>query len=166
LVFLDIYLIFRKYGRCLKGSGQDMQGEGDDHCELCGSPGGELVWQDALCRVVSVADPDYPGFCRVILNRHEREMTDIPDAERQRVMRVVFAVEKALRKLYQPDKVNLASFGNMTPHVHWHVIPRWNNDRHFPHPVWGTAQRVNVPMRRVVGSHLLYREIVAALDAV
>jgi diadenosine tetraphosphate (Ap4A) HIT family hydrolase len=54
----------------------------------------------------------------------------------------------------------------MTPHVHWHVIPRWNNDRHFPHPVWGTAQRVNVPMRRVVGSHLLYREIVAALDAV
>jgi diadenosine tetraphosphate (Ap4A) HIT family hydrolase len=143
-----------------------MQGERDDHCELCGSPGGELVWQDALCRVVSVADPDYPGFCRVILNRHEREMTDIPDAERQRVMRVVFAVEKALRKLYQPDKVNLASFGNMTPHVHWHVIPRWNNDRHFPHPVWGTAQRVNVPMRRVVGSHLLYREIVAALDAV
>jgi diadenosine tetraphosphate (Ap4A) HIT family hydrolase len=136
------------------------------HCELCGSPGGELIWQDSLCRVVRVADPDYPGFCRVILNHHVREMTDLPLAERQRVMGVVFSIETTLRRLYQPDKINLASFGNMTPHVHWHIIPRWDNDRHFPHPVWGTAQRVNTPRRHIVGNHQLCKEISAALDAV
>ncbi|MDP2246595.1 MAG: HIT family protein, partial [Nitrosomonadales bacterium] len=45
------------------------------NCELCMTPGGELIWQDALCRVVRVDDVDYPGFCRVILNRHVKEMT-------------------------------------------------------------------------------------------
>lgn len=124
-----------------------------------------MIWQDALCRVVAVAEPDYPGFCRVILHRHEREMTDLPSGERQRLMRVVFAVETALRRLHQPDKINLASFGNMTPHVHWHVIPRWENDRHFPHPIWGTAQRVNTPERNIVDRRQLCKEIVAALEA-
>lgn len=138
----------------------------DDHCEFCGSPGGELIWQDALCRVVSVADANYPGFCRVILNRHEREMTDLSVTERHQVMRIVFAAEAALRRMYQPDKINLASFGNMTPHVHWHVIPRWDNDLHFPHPVWGTAQRVNAPKRNKVGSRQLCTEIVAALGTI
>ncbi len=123
-----------------------------DACELCRSPGGELVWEDALCRVVRVADPDYPGFCRVILQRHAREMSDLPLNEQQQLMRVVFAVESALRCLYQPDKINLASFGNMTPHVHWHVIPRWSDDRHFPNPVWGTAYREKSSARAVVST--------------
>jgi len=56
-------------------------------------------------------------------------------------MRVVFAVEAALRECLNPDKINLASFGNVVPHVHWHVIPRWRDDRFFPEPVWGAVQR-------------------------
>lgn len=141
-----------------------MQGKHDGHCELCGSPGGELIWEDALCRVVSVADPDYPGFCRVILNRHAREMTDLPAAEQQQLMRIVFAVETVVRRLYHPDKINLASFGNLTPHIHWHIIPRWENDRHFPHPVWGTPQRVNTPPRTTVDRRQLNSELVAVLS--
>jgi diadenosine tetraphosphate (Ap4A) HIT family hydrolase len=132
-------------------------------CELCDSPGGEQVWEDKLCRVVRVADTDYPGFCRVILNRHSREMTDLGEAERTHVMRIVFAVESALRTLYQPDKINLASFGNVVPHVHWHVIPRWRDDRHFPQPVWGTPQRVASPARLAVSNRRLGDEIAARL---
>jgi diadenosine tetraphosphate (Ap4A) HIT family hydrolase len=40
-----------------------------------------------------------------------------------------------------PDKINLASLGNMTPHLHWHVIPRFKQDKHFPQPIWGVPQR-------------------------
>jgi diadenosine tetraphosphate (Ap4A) HIT family hydrolase len=105
-----------------------------------------VLWRDGFCRVVLVGDPDYPGFCRVILERHAREMTDLGEAERARLMRVVFAVEAALRELLHPDKVNLASLGNVVPHLHWHVIPRFQADRHFPSPVWGTPQRA--PPRR------------------
>jgi diadenosine tetraphosphate (Ap4A) HIT family hydrolase len=110
-------------------------------CELCRADGGAVLWRDGFCRVVLVGDADYPGFCRVILRRHVREMTDLEAPERARLMQVVFAVEAALRACVRPDKINLASFGNVVPHLHWHVIPRFAADRHFPAPVWAAAQR-------------------------
>ena len=119
-------------------------------CELCSATGGSLLWQNDLCRVVSVDDGDYPGFIRVIATRHVREMTDLTEAERNALMGAVFAVEAAMRETMQPDKMNLASLGNMTPHVHWHVIPRFRDDRHFPGPVWSQPKReAVVPAERV-----------------
>ncbi len=110
-------------------------------CELCSAAGGEVLWQDAACRVVLVADPDYAGYCRVIWGAHVREMTDLAAAEQQHCMRVVFAVEQALRSALKPHKINLASLGNLTPHLHWHVIPRYEDDAHFPHSIWGERVR-------------------------
>jgi diadenosine tetraphosphate (Ap4A) HIT family hydrolase len=110
-------------------------------CEFCEAPGGPVLWRNALCRIVRADEPDYPGFCRVILERHATELTQLAAAERQELMRVVFAVEEAVRETMQPDKVNVASLGNMTPHVHWHVIPRYRDDRHFPSPIWAAPQR-------------------------
>lgn len=110
-------------------------------CELCTSTGGERLWQNALCRIVAVDDHDYPGFCRVILNRHVAEMSDLPTDDQLALMRIVVAVEAAIRDVVGPDKINLASLGNMVPHVHWHIIPRWREDRCFPNPIWAPAQR-------------------------
>lgn len=110
-------------------------------CELCESDGGELLWRDRQCRVVHVNEAGYPGFCRVIWNAHVREMTDLDVSERAHLMRVVFTLEGALRELLHPDKINLASLGNMTPHLHWHVIPRFKGDPHFPNPIWGAQVR-------------------------
>jgi diadenosine tetraphosphate (Ap4A) HIT family hydrolase len=114
-------------------------------CELCEGDGGELVWRDSNCRVVLVSEPDYPGFCRAIWNAHVKEMTDLGLAERDHLMSVVFAVESALREAARPDKINLASLGNATPHLHWHVIPRFRGDPHFPNPVWGATLRLSDP---------------------
>lgn len=135
---------------------------GHQTCELCVSPGGRILWQSPALRVVRVDDPHYPGFCRVIWNGHVREMSDLGPVDRDRLMHVVFAVEAVVRKLFAPDKINLASFGNMVPHVHWHVIPRWRDDRHFPEPVWGKVQRENDAQRPVVGD----AEIAEALSLV
>lgn len=110
-------------------------------CELCEQTGGQLVWKNELARVVLIDDEDYPGFCRVILNRHQAEMTDLSPAERHGLMALVFAVEDVLRAVLRPTKINLASLGNMVPHVHWHVIPRFEEDAHFPQPIWGTRRR-------------------------
>jgi len=110
-------------------------------CPLCDTPTGTVLWQNACCRVVHVDEPDYPGFLRVILNAHVKEMTDLPTADQAALMRVVFAAEAALRDVLAPDKVNLASLGNLVPHLHWHVIPRFADDPHFPNPVWGARLR-------------------------
>ena len=56
-------------------------------------------------------------------------------------MEAVTLVEKLLREHLQPTKINLATLGNVVPHLHWHVIARFDWDSHFPNPVWGAALR-------------------------
>ncbi|MDY0011501.1 MAG: HIT family protein [Rhodocyclaceae bacterium] len=110
-------------------------------CPLCQRSDENLIWQDQACRVIRVEDPAYPAFLRVIWHQHVQEMSDLALADRRHLMNVVLAAEEALRSLVNPVKINLASFGNQVPHLHWHVIPRHPQDRHFPEPVWGTPQR-------------------------
>ncbi len=110
-------------------------------CPLCDVPGETVLWQDTFCRVILADEADYPGFLRVIVNAHVKEMSDLPATDQDNLMRVVFAAEAVLRKVMQPDKINLASLGNVVPHVHWHVIPRYEDDPHFPNPVWGARLR-------------------------
>ena len=107
-------------------------------CVFCDGVGGDLVWRDARCRVVLTSEP-FSGFCRVIWNAHVREMTDLAAPDRTHFMHVVHAVESALRARLTPIKMNLASLGNQTPHLHWHVIPRFADDSHFPNAVWAAA---------------------------
>jgi diadenosine tetraphosphate (Ap4A) HIT family hydrolase len=110
-------------------------------CPLCTTLGGALLWRDDHLRVVLVDEPDYPGFCRVIWSAHLQEMTDLASADRDHLMAAVFEVEALLRGVLKPDKINLASLGNLVPHLHWHVIARWRDDAHFPGPIWGERLR-------------------------
>jgi len=110
-------------------------------CELCSTAGGRLIFDNGRTRVVVVDEPGYPGFIRVIWNEHVREITDLAADERAALMRVVFAVEQVQRSVLAPDKMNVASLGNMTPHLHWHLIPRYADDAHFPGPIWSERRR-------------------------
>jgi len=97
---------------------------------------GELIWRGDDCRVILVNDPDLPGFCRVIWNYHVAEMSDLSYGEREHLMTLVFVVEEGIRHVMQPDKVNIAALGNMVPHIHWHIIPRFKDDAFYPGSVW------------------------------
>lgn len=116
------------------------------NCPLCSPDAERILWKDGRCRVIVADDPDYAGFLRVIWHAHVAEMSDLSRADRNHLMDVVFATETALRETMQPAKINLASLGNVVPHLHWHVIARFADDRHFPQPIWGTPQRT--PERR------------------
>ncbi len=134
------------------------------NCPFCQTDGGELLWRDASLRVVLADEAGYPGFCRVIWHAHVAEMSDLGAAGQQHVMQAVFALERAQRRILAPDKVNLASLGNQVPHVHWHVIPRYRDDAHFPGSVWSTPQRQIAPSALSARQSLLpaLREAVAA----
>lgn len=110
-------------------------------CELCAGDGGEVLYRDADLRIVLVDDAQHPGFCRVVWHAHVKEMTDLSPAARSAMMAAVWQVEAALREVMQPAKINLACLGNMTPHLHWHVIPRFADDAQFPAPVWAETRR-------------------------
>ena len=133
-------------------------------CELCDRTGGELLWQGARLRVVYVEEPGYPGFCRVIWEAHVKEMTDLSEDDRVHLMEAVFAVESVLREHLEPDKINLASLGNVVPHLHWHVIPRYLDDPHFPQPIWSSPQRAVNPRPSRHSTAALASAIAAALE--
>lgn len=132
-------------------------------CPLCANLGGELVWQGPDHRVILADEPRHPGFCRVIWTAHVREMSDLSPADAARLMTTVLTVERVLRAQLSPDKVNLASLGNLVPHLHWHVIPRWRDDSHFPDPVWALQRRE--PTARAFDRDALVAMLRAALAA-
>ena len=110
-------------------------------CAICNSNEGEIIWTDNTLRVVLIDHPEYKGYCRVELINHQKEMTDLDESLQFNIMRCVFKVEEILRKIFNPDKINLASLGNKTPHIHWHIIPRFKEDPHFPNSHWGEKLR-------------------------
>ena len=109
-------------------------------CELCELAPPRIVAHEKFS-VILADDANYPGFARVIWNEHVREMSDLADADRLLVNDAVWKVEQAVREVMQPLKVNVASLGNVVPHLHWHIIPRYADDAHFPAPVWASAAR-------------------------
>ena len=110
-------------------------------CPLCEADGGELVWMGDRARVILVEHDRFPGFCRIVWNDHAAELTDLDDGDQAWLMRLVARVERVVREVMTPDKVNLAAFGNMVPHLHWHIIPRYRWDTHFPEAIWAAPQR-------------------------
>ena len=110
---------------------------GNKTCELCSPSGEDLIWSDEFCRVIRVDEKNHPVFLRVITQAHVAELSDLSSEYRNRLMHVVYVVEQGLRQLLNPTKINLASFGNVVPHLHWHVIPRFDHDPHYPNPIWG-----------------------------
>lgn len=135
------------------------------HCPLC-QPLTAVVWADARLAVVAVDDAAYPGYTRVIWQRHQAEMTDLSRAERDWVMAVVWCVESVLRQEVAPHKVNVAALGNMVPHLHWHIIPRWPDDPHFPDAIWAAPHRPLAPRPCVSGQLARYHARLAQqLDA-
>ena len=110
-------------------------------CPLCAEDGGALVWRGERLRVIRAQEAGFPAFYRVVWNAHVAEFSDLAAADRVHCMEAVALVDQALRQHLSPTKVNIAALGNMVPHLHWHVIARFDWDSHFPAPVWAAAQR-------------------------
>ncbi|MDQ1268028.1 MAG: hypothetical protein QG560_671 [Campylobacterota bacterium] len=76
------------------------------------------------------------------------ELGDVPKELRTRLWEVFDVIEHEMREYYNPKKINMASFANMLPRVHIHVMARFENDSYFPNPMWGEKLReakLNLP---------------------
>jgi len=111
------------------------------NCPLCDADGGLLIFKNDQFRVIQAVEVGFPAFYRVVWNAHVAEFSDLSPDERNACMNAVVLIEKTLREQLQPTKINLAALGNAVPHLHWHVIARFEGDSHFPASVWAAPQR-------------------------
>lgn len=138
-------------------------------CQLCMPDPAKILWGNKWFYAIDAGTPDYPAYIRLISRRHVPEMSDLSDAEREYLWRLLNAAEQAMRQYVKPDKVNYAQFGNMVPHLHWHLIGRWRGDAAFPDNSWLPKVR-EVPEEtaraRRVAAQTFLKALPAALDAV
>jgi len=88
------------------------------------------------CYVMLNRDQFFPGYCFVLTKSHVTELFHLDAATRNSVMAEVNAVAAALYSLFQPTKINYELLGNMVPHMHWHVVPRFSSEPLWPRPIW------------------------------
>ena len=100
-----------------------------------------LVFRHEKFRIIQADEAGFPAFYRVVWTQHTAEFSDLSSEDRNICMNAVVLVENLLRSELQPLKVNLAALGNAVPHLHWHVIARFDWDSHFPAPVWAAPVR-------------------------
>ncbi len=108
-------------------------------CPLCNPANENVIFQNDFVRVILV--DEIPGYVRVITQKHVKEFSDLSDEEAVNLTMLVKKIEKIIIETLNPDKVNIASLGNMVPHMHVHIIPRFKNDPWWPGATFCEKQR-------------------------
>ena len=88
------------------------------------------------CRVLLNRDQFFPGYTFVFSRGHVTELFHLDRDRRTAVMEEVASVASALFTLFGADKINYELLGNMVPHMHWHIVPRFRGDPLWPRPIW------------------------------
>lgn len=80
-------------------------------------------------------------WLKIFTQEPHKEFSDCSEETRQEIFRLLTIIEKEMIAYFQPEKINIASFANYLPHVHWHIMARFKTDSYFPEPMWGEKQR-------------------------
>jgi diadenosine tetraphosphate (Ap4A) HIT family hydrolase len=78
----------------------------------------------------------FRGYTFVTCKKHVKELYHLPLDERLKFCEEMIEVAAALGKVFHPDKINYELLGNVSPHLHWHLIPRYKSDPLWGQPVW------------------------------
>lgn len=101
-------------------------------------------------------------WLKIFTKEPYKELGDIPKELRIKLWEVYDIIEIEMKNYYNPAKINMASFGNMLPRVHIHVMARFKDDSYFPNPMWGEKLReaeFNLPDEKE-----FYKRVREALD--
>ena len=101
-------------------------------------------------------------WLKIFTKEPYKELGNVPKNLRKRLWDVYDVIEEEMINYYSPKKINMASFANMLPRVHIHVMARFEEDSYFPNPMWGEKLReakLNLPDEKK-----FYKRIKKALE--
>ena len=119
-----------------------------------------------LSRVLLMNDSRYPWLILVPRIPNVREWLDLSSTDQALLLAEQLQVSQCLQTLLSPDKLNIATLGNIVPQLHLHIIARFETDFAWPSPVWGRGDSVRYPPDEKVALLARYRSALAAVSGI
>ena len=101
----------------------------------------DIIYQNDLIKI-EIEQFEIP-WLKIFTQENIKEFSQCSQELQLEILRVINIIEKQMLEYFKPDKINIASFGNYVPHVHFHIQARFKDDSYFPEPTWGKKQRVS-----------------------
>ena len=98
-----------------------------------------IIYEDKDIKI-EIESSEIP-WLKIFTLKPYKEMSEVPRDIRIKIYDLLDTIEKEMITYYKPVKINIASFGNYLPNVHWHIMARFEEDSYFPEPMWGKKQR-------------------------
>ena len=89
---------------------------------------------------IEIEEAEIP-WLKIFTQHPYKEMSELDPETKQQIWLLLDLIEVEMLDYFKPDKINIASFANYLPQVHWHIMARYKNDSYFPEPMWGKKQR-------------------------
>ncbi len=98
-----------------------------------------IIYKNELIKV-EIENSEIP-WLKIFTNKEIKEFSQCDNETKLEIFRCLDICEKEMLEYFKPTKINIASFGNYVPHVHFHIMARFEEDSYFPEPMWGKVQR-------------------------
>ncbi len=98
-----------------------------------------IIFQNDLIKIE--IEPFEIPWLKVFTQKKIKEFSQCDRQTKIAILEALDIIEKEMLSYFEPAKINIASFGNYVPHVHFHIQARFENDSFFPESTWGTKQR-------------------------
>ena len=105
-----------------------------------------LIFKNDLIKIE--IEPSEIPWLKIFTIENIKEFSQCDNNIKQEIFKYLDIIEKEMLDYFKPKKINIASFGNYVPHVHFHIMARFEEDSYFPEPMWGKKQReanLNLP---------------------
>jgi diadenosine tetraphosphate (Ap4A) HIT family hydrolase len=89
-------------------------------------------------------------WVKIFTHIPHKEFSHCSAKEKVMILEALDCIEVLMLEYFNPEKINIASFGNMLPRVHWHIMARFCNDDYFPEPMWGAKQREGFALNKPI----------------
>lgn len=99
----------------------------------------QVIFENSLIKIEK--EPHEIPWLKIFTQEQIKEFSHCSNELQLEILRVLNIIEQQMLEYFEPDKINIASFGNYLPHVHFHIQARFKDDSYFPEPTWGEKQR-------------------------
>lgn len=119
-----------------------------------------IIYQNEFVKIL--VEPSEIPWLKIFTQTPHKEFSQCDMKTRLDIFQCLDIIEIEMLEYFKPEKINIASFGNYLPHVHFHIMARFKEDSFFPESMWGKKQRESA--LKLKDMETFYENLVSKLD--